>query len=144
MFNRVTHVGVVVRDIEDALDVYTDVLGITGSVQRMDLPELGFKNAMLKIGDFGIELMETSSTDPNHEFNKFLDQHGEGVYHLCVTVDDLEAKIKSLKAKGAEVLEAPASPNLGAKRAFVKRRSAKGVLIEILDRREFDRLAEDH
>jgi len=144
MFNQVTHIGVVVRDIEDALYVYTDVLGITGSVKRMDLPELGFKNAILKIGDFGIELMQTTSTDPNHEFNKFLDQHGEGVYHLCVTVDDLEAKIKSLKAKGAEVLEVPASSNLGAKRAFVKRRSAKGVLIEILDRREFDRLAEDH
>ena len=141
MFNRVTHVGVVVRDIKDALDVYTDVLGITGLVERMEFPELGFKNAMLKIGDFGIELMETSSTDPDHEFNKFLDQHGEGVYHLCVTVDDLEAKIKSLKAKGAEVLEVPASPNLGAKRAFIKRRSAKGVLIEMLDQKDYDAIS---
>ena len=141
MFNRVTHVGIVVKDIEEALRVYTDVLGITGSVQRMDLPELGFKNAMLRIGDFGIELMETKSTDPNHEFNKFLDQHGEGVYHLCVTVDDLEAKIKSLKAKGAEVLEVPASQSIGAKRAFVKRRSAKGVLIEMFDQQEFDALS---
>lgn len=144
MFNRVTHIGVVVQDIEDALGVYTDILGITGSVQRMDLPELGFKNAMLKIGDFGIELMETTSTDPNHEFNKFLEKHGEGVYHLCVTVDDIEAKIKSLKAKGAEVLEVPASQNMGAKRAFVKRRSAKGVLIEMLDQEDFNALSEDH
>jgi methylmalonyl-CoA/ethylmalonyl-CoA epimerase len=144
MFTKVSHVGVVVRDIEDALEAYTNMLGLDKPVQRMDLPELGFKNAMLKIGDFGIELMETASADPNNEFNRFLDRHGEGVYHLCVIVDDLEAQIKSLKAKGAEVLEVPPSPAMRLNRAFVKRRSAKGVLIEMIDQREFNLLSDDH
>ena len=132
MFNKVSHIGVVVRDIEDALNVYTDILGLNPKVDRMDLPELGFKNAMLRIGDFGIELMETSSTDPKNEFVKFLDRHGEGVYHVCVIVDDIDAQIKSLRAKGAEVLEVPPSENIGQKRAFIKRRSTKGVLIEMM------------
>jgi len=144
MFTKVSHVGVVVRDIKDALEAYTDMLGLDAPVKKMDLPELGFKNAMLKIGDFGIELMETTSTDPNNEFNRFLDRHGEGVYHLCVIVDDLEAQIQSLKASGAEVLEVPPSPTLRVKRAFVKRRSAKGVLIEMIDQREFDLLSNEH
>ena len=45
---------------------------------------------------------------------------------------DIEAEIKSLRAKGAEVLEIPPSQNLGQKRAFVKRQSTKGVLIEMM------------
>ena len=133
MFTKVTHIGVIVRDIEEALNVYTDILGIDTLDFRMDLPEFGFKNAMLRIGDFGIELMETTTSDPKNEFNKFLDKHGEGVYHVCVRVDDIDAQIKSLKAKGAEVLEIPPSESVGLKRAFVKRRSAKGVLIEMIE-----------
>ncbi|MBU2549757.1 MAG: VOC family protein [Proteobacteria bacterium] len=144
MFTKVTHVGIVVKDIEDALELYTEVLGIGAPEMRMDLSELGFKNAMLRVGDFGIELMQTTSTDPNHEFNKFLDKQGEGVYHLCVTVDDLDAHVRSLKENGAEVLEVPASPSVGARRAFVKRRSAKGVLIEMFDQKEYGRLQGGH
>ena len=132
MFARVSHIGVIVKDMEDALNVYTDILGLDPPEYQMDLPELGFKNAMLRIGDFGIELMETTSTDPKNEFIRFLDRHGEGVYHVCVIVDDIEAQIKSLRAKGAEVLEVPPSQTIGQKRAFVKRRSAKGVLIEMM------------
>ena len=144
MFTKVSHIGIVVKDIEDALEVYTDVLGISTPAQRMDLPELGFKNAMLRIGDFGIELMETTATDSKNEFAKFLERHGEGVYHLCVIVDDLEAQIKSLKAKGAEVLEVPPSETIELKRAFVKRRSAKGVLIEMIDGKDAGVLTGNH
>ena len=133
MFTKVSHIGVIVKDIEDALNVYTDILGLDPPEFRMDVSELGFKNAMLRIGDFGIELMETTTSDPKNEFIKFLDKHGEGVYHVCVIVDDIDAEIKSLKAKGAEVLEVPPNESYGKKRAFVKRRSAKGVLIEMLE-----------
>jgi methylmalonyl-CoA/ethylmalonyl-CoA epimerase len=132
MFVKVSHFGVIVRDIEEALAVYTDILELNPPEERMDMPELGLKNAMLRIGDFRIELIEATTTDPNNEFNRFLDRHGEGVYHVCVLVDDLEAQIKSLRAKGAEVLEMPSSPSVGQKRAFVKRRSAKGVLFEMM------------
>jgi methylmalonyl-CoA epimerase len=133
MFTRVSHIGVVVRDIEEALKVYTDILGFDPPEFRMDLPELGFKNAMLRIGGFGFELMETTSTDPKNEFTRFLDRHEEGVYHVCVRVDDIDAQIKSLRAKGAEVLEVPPSESVRLKRAFIKRRSAKGVLIEMIE-----------
>jgi methylmalonyl-CoA epimerase len=132
MFSRVSHIGVVVKDMEDALNVYTNILGCDPPEHQMDIPELGFKNAMLRVGDFGIELMESTSTDPKNEFNRFLDRHGEGVYHLCVIVDDIDAQIKSLRDKGAEVLEVAPSETIGQKRAFVKRRSAKGVLIEMM------------
>jgi methylmalonyl-CoA/ethylmalonyl-CoA epimerase len=142
MFTKVTHVGLVVKDIEEALKHYTEVLGISNLERRMDLSELGFKNAMLRIGDFGIELMQTTSTDPKHEFNKFLDKQGEGVYHICVTVDDLDEHVKALKEKGAQVLEVPASSSVRARRAFVKRRSANGLLIEMFDQKEYEAL--DH
>ena len=133
MFVRVSHVGVIVRDIEDALNVYTDMLGLDPPAERTDFPEFGFKNAMLNIGDFGIELMETSDTDPKNEFIRFMDKHGEGVYHVCVIVDDIEAQIKSLREKGADILEIPPSETIKQKRAFVKRRSSKGVLIEMME-----------
>ena len=132
MFTRVSHIGVVVRDIEEALNIYTNILGFGPPENRMDFPELGFKNAMLRIGDFGIELMET--TDTNNEFGRFLERHGEGVYHVCVEVDDIDAEIDSLRARGADVLEVPPSQTIGRKRGFVRRRTTKGVLIEMLPR----------
>ena len=132
MFTRVSHIGVIVRDIEEALDMYTSILGFSPPVFRMDIPEYGFKNAMLRIGDFGIELMET--TDPNNEFGRFLERHGEGVYHVCVEVDDIDAEIQSLRARGADVLEVPSSQNVRQKRGFVRRRTTRGVLIEMIQR----------
>ena len=133
MFTKVSHIGVIVRDIEEALSVYTDMLGLNPPEHRVDFPELGFRNAMLRIGDFGIELMETTSTDPKNEFIRFLDRHGEGVYHICVIVDDIDSQIESLRAKGVEVIEVPPSQSIGSKRAFIKRRSAKGLLIEMME-----------
>ncbi len=130
MFTRVSHIGVVVRDIDEALNVYTNILGFSPPTHRMDVPELGFRNAMLHLGDVGIELMET--TDPNNEFGRFLERHGEGLYHICLVVDDIDAQIKSLRAKGADVLEVPPSESIGLKRGFVRRRSARGVLIEMV------------
>jgi len=132
MFTKISHFGVIVKDLEEALNVYTNVLGLNPPEHRMDLPEIGVKSAFLRIGDFGIELIETTDTNPKNEFIRFLDKHGEGVYHICVIVDDIEAEIQSLKSRGAEVLEVPPSQSLGQKRAFIKRRSAKGVLIEML------------
>ena len=58
--------------------------------------------------------------------------NGEGLFHICLAVDDVDAEIKSLKARGAEVLEIPPSPSIPYKRGFIRRRSAKGVLIELV------------
>jgi len=135
MITRLSHIGIVVKNLDEALPLYTKALALQvlpGG--RIDFPELGFRSAIIPIGDFFIELMEGSN--PNTELGSFVEKRGEGIYHLCFEVDDIGAEIESLIARGADVLEIPPSASVPAKRAFVRRRYMRGVLIELVSKSE--------
>jgi methylmalonyl-CoA epimerase len=137
MITRFSHIGIVVKNLDEALPLYTNVLALQvlpGS--RIDFPELGFRSAIIPVGDLFIELMEGSN--PNTELGSFIEKRGEGVYHLCFEVDDIDAEIESLTARGADVIEIPPSASVPAKRAFVRRRYMRGVLIELVSKSEHE------
>lgn len=130
MITRFSHVGIAVANIHEALPVFTQGLGLKLSPEGVrEFPEHKFRNAMLPIGDNFIELLDSS--DPNTDIGRFLQRHGEGLFHICLRVDDIESEIAGLKSRGVELLEAPASPHIPYKRAFVRRRAAHGALIEL-------------
>ena len=129
MITKLSHVGIVVRDIDEALSLFTDTFGLAlNSKGIIDVPELGLRNAFLEIGDNYIELIE--GTNPKGEIAAFLERKGEGLYHICLEVEDVDAAIESFRNKGADVLEVPPMPGVPFIRGFVKRKSARGVLIE--------------
>lgn len=134
MIRRISHVGVAVRDIKEAIDLFTNTLGFKKPTPIFGAPEIGLKNAMIPVGDnfegCKIELME--STDPTKDVGRFLEKRGEGLYHICIEVDDVEAEIKSLKAKGVDVLDVPPSQSAPYRRGFIRRKDAKGVLFELV------------
>lgn len=131
MARRFSHVGIVVRNIEEALEVYTKVLGFNPPPAGIiDVPEYGVKSAMLPIGNNYIELLE--STQPDNLASQILEQRGEGLLHVCIEVDDVEAEIKSLKERGVDVTEVPPMGEIiDYKSAFVlDLPSTKGVPLE--------------
>ena len=131
MIRYCSHIGVAVKNLDEALHFYTAVLGLEEVPDtRTDFPEFGFRNAFVRIGDdLFIELMEGSAET---EIGKFLEKRGEGLYHLCWAVDDLDADMEALKARGADVIEIPASPSVPGKRGFLRRRCMHGVLVELV------------
>jgi lactoylglutathione lyase/methylmalonyl-CoA/ethylmalonyl-CoA epimerase len=131
MIKRINHVGVVVRNIEEALDLYTNTLGFK-SAKILVEKEAGFKTVMVSLGEVTLEL--TEPTDPQGGIQKFLDSRGEGIHHISLEVDDLKKEINSLESKGIRFINREPVTVEGDCVSFVHPKSMRGVLIELIER----------
>jgi methylmalonyl-CoA/ethylmalonyl-CoA epimerase len=125
-----THVGHVIKDLNKAVELYTNVLGLRARSSRIgQIP--GGKAFMVSLGNQSIELIEP--TDSEHRVGKFLEKHGEGWFHVSLRVDDIEAEVRTLRRSGI-VVEDPRhfSPTLtGPRIAFIDPQSVYGAVIEL-------------
>ncbi|MHB8895349.1 MAG: VOC family protein [Candidatus Geothermincolia bacterium] len=131
---RVDHVGIAVRDKEEASRFLTEVLGAR---KVLDLPWVfrgqEFNWAYFDLGDSGrVELI--SSPDPGNFINRYIDRRGEGMHHITIQVESLDDAIETLAAAGIEALDVNKSDPTW-KEAFIAPRDAFGVLIQLA---EFD------
>ena len=128
---RIDHIAIVVENLDKALGVYRDALGMTVTAIK-EMPEQDVKMAFLPSGDSEIELLEPLSTESG--IAKYLAKRGEGLHHICLEVDDIAATLAELKAKGAQLIDE--TPRRGAygKIAFIHPKGAHGVLVELVER----------
>ena len=125
------HVGVAVKSLDEAVKVYRDALGFELKAVHV-LKERKVKVAFFSTGnDAQIELLEPLGSDS--PVAKFLEARGEGIQHIAVRVDDIEAVMTQLKQKGVILVdEKPRDGAEGKKIAFVNPKSTKGVLLELV------------
>jgi methylmalonyl-CoA/ethylmalonyl-CoA epimerase len=127
MIQKIDHVGIAVSDLDEALKLYCDTLGL--KVEKTEEFE-GMKIAFIPIGDTEFELLQP--TDPDGALAKFLEKRGEGIQHIALRVDDVEKSLEELKAKGLRVIDEKPRPGAGgASIAFFHPKSTHGVLMEI-------------
>ena len=128
---RIDHIAIVVPDVAEAAAFYRDALGL--EVQHIEeVAGQGVKVAFLPVGESEIELVEPTSDASG--VAKFLSKNGPGMHHLCLEVDDLDATLASLKAKGVGLINEQPALGAGGKRiAFIHPRSTSGVLIELVE-----------
>ena len=134
MFNvgRVDHIGIAVKDIEQAKKFYTEFLGMKALGEEV-VEEQKVKVCFIPCGDSEIELLE--STSPDGPIAKHIEKKGEGIQHIALRVDNIEAAIADLMAKGVRMIdEQPRYGAGGAKIAFVHPKSTGGILLEISER----------
>jgi methylmalonyl-CoA epimerase len=131
MIRRIDHVAIVVNNIEVALGVYRDALGLPLS-QVLTIPEQDVKIAFLPAGDSEIELLEP--INPDSGIAKYLAKRGEGMHHICLEVDDLQATLAELEARGTELIDRVPRRGANGQIAFVHPKGSHGVLIELLER----------
>jgi methylmalonyl-CoA epimerase len=127
---RIHHVAVVVRDLEGALQVYRDRLGLAvESIQ--DIATDGVRIAFLPTGESRLELVQP--TDETTGVARFLERHGEGFHHVCYEVERLADTLTRLSAEGVELIDAV--PRRGAEGpvAFLHPRGFNGVLVELIE-----------
>ena len=131
---RIDHIAIVVQDLDVALQVYRDVLGLP-LARVEEVPAEKVKVAFLPLpeGDGEVELVQP--TDEDTGVARFLAKRGEGMHHICFEVDDIEAAMTQMTAAGLQILEEePRTGSQGQKYVFIHPKSAHGVLIELYER----------
>jgi methylmalonyl-CoA/ethylmalonyl-CoA epimerase len=121
------HIGIAVRSIESAA-IY-QALGLT--VDDVETVESrGVRTAFLAVGDANLELLEPTS--PDSAVAKFIEKRGEGIHHICLRVDDIEAHLRRLQSAGYRLINPDPVPGAhGCRVAFLHPSAGNGVLIEL-------------
>jgi len=133
MVKKVDHIGIAVRNLDEALKFYTEVLGLKLSGIEV-VEEQKVKVAFLPLGDTEIELLE--ATEPDSPIAKFIETKGPGIQHIAYQVDDIKAAIAEMKEKGMRMIDN--EPRYGAGNAsiaFMHPKSTEGVLVELSERK---------
>jgi methylmalonyl-CoA/ethylmalonyl-CoA epimerase len=124
---KIDHLGIAVKDLAEALRTY-EALGFTVEASH-DVPTEKVRTAFLPVGESHLELLEP--TDPSSVIARFLEKRS-GLHHVCVLVEDIDAALAELKARGVPVLdETPRVGAGGCRVAFVHPKGAAGVLLEL-------------
>jgi methylmalonyl-CoA/ethylmalonyl-CoA epimerase len=127
---KIHHVAVIVRNLESALTLYRDKLGLTVETITaipFDRVTIGF----LPVGDVKIELVQPD--DDTTGSAKFLASKGEGFHHVCFEVPDIQAALDRLAADGLQLIDSKARKGADGPVAFVHPKSCNGVLVELIE-----------
>ncbi|TLM64243.1 MAG: methylmalonyl-CoA epimerase [Deltaproteobacteria bacterium] len=131
MPKKISHIGIAVASIDEALPFYTATLGLEFEGTEV-VEEQKVKVAFLVIGESRIELLEP--TAPDSPVAKFLEKNGPGIHHLAYQVDGLEQRLAGLKEQGVRLIDE--TPRVGAHHtriAFLHPKASGGVLTELCE-----------
>lgn len=129
---KVDHIGIAVRDIDEELPMYRDVLGLVSGGEYV-VADQKVKAAFLKVGETTLELLEP--TGPESTIASFLDKRGPGMHHIAYRVADIDAELIRLADDGVRLIDQTARIGAGeAKIAFLHPKATGGVLTELVER----------
>lgn len=127
---KLDHIGIVVHDIQEALKGYETALGLP--LQEVaEVPDQKVRVAFLPVGESNVELVQPLSDDTG--IARFLAHRGEGIHHICLAVDDIEATLARLQAHGVQLIDLVPRQGAHGRVAFVHPKAMHGVLIELVE-----------
>lgn len=128
---QIDHVAIAVRSLDNALATYKKVWKLEPDhIERGEADKI--TEAMLPIGSAHLQLLEP--TDDESTVAKFIERRGEGLHHIAIRVEDIEAALGELKASGAELIDAePRIGGGGHRVAFVHPSTTHGLLVELVE-----------
>jgi methylmalonyl-CoA/ethylmalonyl-CoA epimerase len=127
----VNHIGIAVRSIDAQRAFYEGTLGaVFEGVETV--PDQKVRVGFFRVGDVRFELLEP--TEPSSTVAAFLEKKGEGLHHVALTVEGLEARIAELKQAGVRMIDEVPRPGAHHMRiAFLHPKSTFGVLTELCE-----------
>jgi methylmalonyl-CoA/ethylmalonyl-CoA epimerase len=130
MKTRIDHIGIVVRDVQEALTAYGAALGLPLK-EVVDVPDQGVRVAFLPVGESNVELVQPTADDTG--IARFLEKRGEGIHHLCLEVEDIEAALARLKEQGVPLIDRVPRQGVHGRVAFIHPKGMHGVLVELVE-----------
>ena len=129
---KIDHLGIAVNSIDEGKNFWSDVLGLAfeGS-ETVEAQKV--TTAFFPVGESEVELLE--STAPDGPVAKYIEKRGQGIQHVAFRVENIDAALEELKAKGIRLIdEKPRMGAGGAKIAFLHPKATNGVLVELCER----------
>ena len=128
---RIEHVAMAVNDLDAFTGILRDKLGLTLEYTEA-FPQYQTKMAMFPVGETYLEVIQ--ATSPASDPARWIAEKGQGLYHICLEVDDIDGALAELKAKGVKLLdEAPREGHANTRIAFLDPQSTADVLIELVE-----------
>lgn len=126
---KIEHIGIAVKDLAAANEVYTQLLG-SAPYKEEHVESEHVKTSFFQTGESKVELLEASH--PDSAIAKYIEKRGEGIHHVAFRVDDIEAEMERLREQGFRLLnEKPKRGADGMLVCFVHPKSANSVLVEL-------------
>jgi methylmalonyl-CoA epimerase len=111
MIKKINHIGIAVKSIDEALILYTDVLGL--KVEDIEVvKDQKLKTAIIPVGDSKIELIE--SIDPEGTIAKYIEKRGEGLHHIALEVNNIKSALEIVANKGVPLIDERPKKGVGS------------------------------
>ena len=127
----IDHVGIAVRDLEAALELFSSVFGAPRP-EIKELADQGVRGALVPVGQTRLELLEPTAADT--PIGRFIERRGEGLHHLAFYVNDLPGKLQIVADRGLQLIDREPREGLSGDIAFIHPNSVFGILTELVER----------
>ena len=125
------HIGVAVEDLDDAIQLYEERLGMPLQ-HRETVEEQGVEAVLLGVGESHVELLRPLS--PDTAVGRFLARSGPGLHHVAYGTDDIDSALEAVRGAGVRLIdERPRIGIRGSRVAFLHPKSTGGVLTELVE-----------
>ncbi len=133
LFTHIDHVGIAVRDLDEAISFYESAYGMTLAHREVN-EEQGVAEAMMAVGDSGSCIQLLAPLDEQSTIAKFIDRNGVGIQQMAYRVESIDDVCATLKERGLRLLyPEPKRGTAGSRINFIHPRDAGGVLVELVE-----------
>lgn len=129
MIKQIEHLGIAVKELDSAIQMYEQLLG-TPCYKTEEVTSEGVRTAFFKVGESKIELLE--ATNPESPIAKFMEKNGSGFHHVAFEVDNIDAELERMDKAGFQLIHVTPKNGADNKRiAFLHPKSSGGLLVEL-------------
>ncbi len=132
MIKKVHHIGIAVNNLKESAAIFERLLGIKAHIEGAPCQRV--TEAIFQVGE-GVEIDLLEPAGPESTVAKFLEKRGEGLHHIALEVDDIDADLKEMEGKGVRLIDKEGREGVAGKIAFLHPKSVSGVLIELVQPR---------
>lgn len=128
---RIEHIAIALKNMDAVKDLLVNKLGIPMEYEE-HLPRHATTLAMFPVGETYLELLQ--SEKPDSGTNKWIAERGEGLFHICLEVEDIDAAMRELAGKGIR-FQTP-EPMIGhgnCRIVFMDPATTGGLVIELAE-----------
>jgi methylmalonyl-CoA epimerase len=129
MIKGVHHIGIAVNNLKDSAALFEKLLGVKAQIHGAPCQKV--TEAVFILGN-GVEINLVEPTGPDSAVAKFLEKRGEGLHHIAIEVDDINAELKATEAKGIQLIDKEGREGVAGQIGFLHPKSLNGVLIELV------------